>query len=166
MRKEITHFFFLSLFISLPFISSLWGAEKGEKYIVSRLGLTLEAAKEIAASAQAKAQELGVAVAIVIVDEAGNLKLCYLMDNQTITALEWAKARALSSYEFRKPTSSGEFKVWNIAGRTMILGVPGGFPLLYKGKLLGAIGVSGTKGKEDDIVAQAGLNRFKSLLPK
>jgi uncharacterized protein GlcG (DUF336 family) len=85
------------------------------------------------------------------------------MDGQSITSLEWAKAKALSSFEFKQSTTKGEFRVWNIGDKTMVLGVSGGEPLVYEKSLLGAIGVSGTKGKEDDVIVSAGIETFNEI---
>ena len=48
----------------------------------------------------------------------------------------------------------------------MVLGVSGGAPLIYEDTLVGAIGISGTKGKEDDIIALAGIEKFNKIFSK
>ena len=131
--------------------------------VVRKSSLTLELARKIASACEAKARDLGVSVGIVVLDESGNLKLAYLMDKQSSLSLEWAKAKALSAFEFKQATDKGEFRVWNIAEKTMALGVYGGMPLLQDKNILGAIGVSGSKGKEDDFIAQAGLEEFEKI---
>jgi len=141
-------------------------AQESRGLLIKKKSLTLELARKIASACEGKAKELGFSVGIVILDEVGNLKLAYLMDNQSITSLEWAKAKALSAFEFKQPTSKGEFRIWNIGERTMALGVSGGVPLLHDKSLLGAIGVSGTKGKEDDLIATAGLEEFNKIFKK
>ena len=145
---------------------NLSAQEKNKGLVFRKKSLSLELAKRIALACQRKAEELGASVGIVILDEAGNLKLAYLMDNQSIISLEWAKAKALSSFEFKQATNRGEFRVWNIADKTMVLGVSGGAPLIYEDSLVGAIGISGTKGKEDDIIASAGIEEFNKIFSK
>ncbi len=126
--------------------------------------LSLDVAKEIASACEKKAEELGLQVGIVVLDQGGNLKLAYLMGNQSKITLDWSKAKALTAYEFSKATNRGEFKVWNIGGETLILGASGGFPLKVKDRVLGAVGVSGTKTDADDIIARAGLEKFGELV--
>jgi uncharacterized protein GlcG (DUF336 family) len=48
----------------------------------------------------------------------------------------------------------------------MVLGVSGGEPLIYEKSLLGAIGVSGTKGKEDEAIASAGIEAFNEIFKR
>ena len=98
--------------------------------LLTRYTLTLDLAKKIADACVNKAKELGISVGIVVLDGVGNVKLSYLMDNQSVLALSWAQAKALSSFEFKQPTSKGEFRVWNITNKTMVLGVAGGYPLI------------------------------------
>ncbi len=139
-------------------------AQDAKLIVRENIPLDLNLAKQIAHACEAKAKELGVSVGIVILDEVGNLKLAYLMDGQSVTSLEWAKAKALSAYEFKQATNKGEFRVWNIGEKTMVLGVAGGQPLIKYADLVGAIGVSGTKGVSDDIIANAGLKEFKRII--
>ena len=134
--------------------------------VFERQSLTLDFAQKIAAACEAKAKELGFSVAVVVLDEVGTLKLAHLMDGQSITSLEWAKAKALSSFEFKQSTAKGDFRVWNIAEKTMVLGVSGGEPLIYEKSLLGAIGISGTKGKEDELITSAGIDTFNEIFKR
>ena len=158
--------FLIILCLSAVTFSQEQASPSKDNLLIKKESLTLELAKKIALVCENKAKELGLSVGIVVLDEVGNLKLAYLMDNQSVTSLEWAKAKALSSFEFKQPTNKGEFRVWNIAEKTMVLGVSGGFPLIYDKGLLGAIGVSGTKGKEDDVIASAGIDEFNKAFLK
>ncbi len=132
--------------------------------LLTRYTLTLDLAEKIADACVSKAKELGTPVGIVILDGVGNVKLSYLMDNQSVLSISWAQAKALSSFEFKQPTSKGEFRVWNIAGKTMVLGVAGGYPLMLGDDILGAIGISGTKSNSDDKIALAGVEAFNQIM--
>jgi len=131
--------------------------------LVNRSSLTLQAARRIAIAIEAKAQERKSPVAVAILDATGDVKLAYVMDGQGVISLEWAKAKALTAHVFKKSTNKGEFRVWNIDNKTMVLGVAGGHPLMLNNELVGAVGVSGTRGEDDDIIAQAGLDEFNKL---
>ena len=157
---------FILFFLVTVFLVGVNFSQESKKLVLKKRSLTLELAKKIASVCKSKAQELEVSVGIVVLDEAGNMKLAYLMDGQSITSLEWAKAKALSAFEFKKSTSLGEFRVWNIAEKTMVLGVSGGAPLIYEDSVLGAIGISGTKGKTDDLIASAGIEEFEKIFKK
>lgn len=139
-------------------------APKSKQSVVPmRPTLPLKLALRTAVSAEMKAKELNMSVAIVILDEAQNIKLEYVMDGQTTNSLKWARAKALSAFEFKRPTQKGEFKVWNIADQTMVLGVPGGYPLIHEDIIVGAVGISGTRGSEDDIIANTAVEEFNKL---
>jgi len=131
--------------------------------LVYRSSLPLQAARRIALAIEAKAQERKSPVAVAILDDAGDVKLAYVMDGEGVMSLEWAKAKALTAHVFKKSTNKGEFRVWNIDNKTMVLGVAGGHPLMINNQLVGAIGVSGTRSEDDDLIAQAGLDEFNKL---
>jgi len=163
--KYVNKQFGIGLFCLLIFIvTHVSFSQEPQDLVNDKASLNLKIAKQIAYACETKAEELGVSVGIVVLDQVGNLKLSYLMDGQSVTSLEWAKAKALSAFEFKQATNKGEFRVWNIGEKTMVLGVAGGASLLNKDDLLGSIGVSGTKGASDDIIANAGLKEFNSIL--
>ncbi len=166
MLRRIILSFVFGVFLIPVFLTSWAYTDDTAKFVARKSVLTLSLAKSIASACQNKAKELGYSVGIVILDESGNVKLEYLMDNQSTISLEWAKAKALSAFGFKQPTVKGEFRVWNIGSRTMVLGVSGGVPLIDGDKILGALGISGTKGKDDGIIASAGLDALKSVLKK
>lgn len=147
------------LVLALMFTCSAYAKED----VASRPTLPLKIALRTAVAAEMKAKELNMVVAIVVLDEAQNIKLEYVMDGQTNNALEWARAKALSAFEFKRPTQKGEFKVWSIADQTMVLGVPGGYPLIHNDTVIGSVGISGTRGTEDDLIANAAFLEFNKL---
>jgi glc operon protein GlcG len=157
-KKFLTFFTGILLLNAVSFSQDLTGP------VMNPESLSLDVAKRAALAAEKKAKDMGFSVGIVVLDQSGSLKLAHLMDKQSIISLDWAKAKALTAYEFRKPTNRGEFKVWNIGGETLILGASGGMPLNFKGRTLGAIGVSGTKEDADDIIARAGVEEFQKIM--
>jgi len=71
-----------------------------------------------------------------------------------------AQAKGRTALAFKRPT-----RAWSDAlddGRQAVLGLPGvtpvegGLPLLVKGEIVGAIGVSGVTSQQDGQIAQAG----------
>jgi glc operon protein GlcG len=121
--------------------------------------LTLAAAKQLVAAAEAKAVEQNWPVVIVIVDDAGQLLLFQRMDGAMKASIEIAMKKAVSAALYKRPTKSFEEAL--IGGRQAILGLPdaipvaGGLPLYLQGEVVGAIGVSGVKAEEDSEVASA-----------
>jgi|GEM_PF-114848 len=139
-------------------------AVMGAQDLVKKNALTLDLAKTIADAAQKKAKELGYSVAIAIRDEGGNIALVYRMNDAGVIALKWAEAKSLTAFEYRQGTASGEFRIWNIGDQTMVLGVSGGAPLMVDSQIVGSIGISGAKGKTDDIIAEAGVAALNDIL--
>ncbi len=122
--------------------------------------LSLADAKAIAAAARAKAEENNWNVVIAIVDEGGHLMLLERMDYTQLGSIEVAQAKARTAFLFRRPTRKLEDSI--LGGRTVILNLPeatpieGGVPLMNKGEMIGAIGVSGVQSHQDGLIADAG----------
>ncbi len=78
-----------------------------------------------------------------------------------------AQEKGRTAAQFKRPTKALEDAV--TGGRTVIMGLPGvtpiegGVPLIYRGELVGAIGVSGVQSHEDGVVAQAGADYLAGL---
>jgi uncharacterized protein GlcG (DUF336 family) len=131
---------------------------------VTKKALTLEAAKKIAASAEAEALKNKWTMVIAIVDDGGNLVYLEKIDNTQIGSIEVAIQKAKTSISFKRPTKAFEEKV--LGGRNVILSLPGavpiegGLPIIVDGQYIGAIGVSGGTSEQDGIVAKAALDAF------
>jgi len=126
--------------------------------------ITLDTAKQVAASAADEARKQQFRVAIAIVDTAGQLVYFEKLDDTQMASVEVAIAKARSAGIYRRET-----KVFETAlsqGRNAILGLPGavpiegGIPLVKDGKVIGAIGVSGVTSEQDGQVARAGAKRL------
>ena len=104
---------------------------------------------------------------IAVVDTHGELVYFEKQDNcaHASTAISQHKARAAARY--RRPTlvferlyGKGQFFAYLSSLDDVILS-RGGNPLMVDGKVIGAIGVSGGTGAQDDAVSQAGAATFK-----
>lgn len=132
--------------------------------------LTLEEAKTIANGAEAKAVELGVKIAISIMDEHGNLKYYRRMDGNPLISVRVSQLKALTSASVPLSTKALAEKnapLENHPYSTVpgIVLLEGGLPILTKeGQHVGSIGVSGATSEVDGICAQAGLDTIKHLL--
>lgn len=122
--------------------------------------LTLEAAKKIAAAAEAEAAKRGATVVIAIVDDGGHLILLERLDDTQVASVEVGIGKARTAAIFRRPSKVFEDQIRN--GRAASLALPGatplqgGVPLVVEGKVVGAIGVSGNTPQEDEDIAYAG----------
>jgi uncharacterized protein GlcG (DUF336 family) len=127
----------------------------------SKRVLTLDAARKVAAAAEAEARRNTWNVAIAVVDDAGHLVLFQRMDNAKLVAIDIAMRKARTAVFFQGETKGLEEEVTK-GGRTALLPIDGfmplegGVPLMSGGQLVGAVGVSGVTGQQDAQCALAG----------
>jgi glc operon protein GlcG len=127
--------------------------------------IPLDLAKRIAAAAEAEAHRNGWPMAIAIAEPTGALVYFLKMDDVQYASIDLAVVKAKTAAIYRRPTKMFTEALGN--GHLMFLtfpdlcAAPGGLPLVAGGKLIGAIGVSGGAGHQDDIVAQAGVAALK-----
>jgi glc operon protein GlcG len=134
----------------------------GQAPLGQRKTLTLEAARKIAAAAEAEARKNNWNVVIAIVDEGGYLVYLERMDGAQLASIEIAQRKARSAALFRRPTKAFEDQL--VGGRQAILALPGampfegGLPIIVDGEVIGAIGVSGVTSQQDGQIAKAGVD--------
>lgn len=130
----------------------------------------LNDAKYIIEAAEKKALEIGQPMNIAVVDAGGNLVMQVRMDDAWLGSIDIAINKAFTSRAFDIATkdlaneSQPNKQFYGIQnsnqGRVMIFA--GGVPLKRDGKVVGAIGVSGGSGEQDQSVAEAGANAFEA----
>jgi glc operon protein GlcG len=129
--------------------------------LLTKQVLTLEAAKLIAAAAQAEARRNTWHMVIAIVDDGGHLIYLERMDGTQFGSSVIAAEKAAAAIRFKRPTKAMEEAV--AGGRVVVMSLPGavpvegGMPIMVGGEFLGAIGVSGGTSQQDGQVAAAGL---------
>jgi glc operon protein GlcG len=122
--------------------------------------LTLDAAKNIAAAAEAEAKKRGATVVIVVVDDGGHLLLLERLDDTQVASVEVGIGKARTAAIFRRPSKVFEDQVRD--GRVAVIALPGatplqgGVPIEVDGKVIAAIGVSGNTPQEDEDIAKVG----------
>lgn len=125
----------------------------------TRPALTAADAAIIVAACRVEATKNNWPVCIAVVDEAGFLLHLERMDGAGLQTPEVATAKARTSALTKLPTQALEEvvkarpTVGLIPGR---LPVQGAVPIIYRDECIGAIGVSGVKSPEDEVVAIAG----------
>lgn len=126
-----------------------------------------ESAKKIAAAALAEARKNNWRMAAAIVDASGELVYFDKIDGTQAASNDIAIDKARSSARFKRPTKSFQDAIEKGGAELRLLGlrgvVPaeGGIPIVMGGKLVGAIGVSGGTGAQDQQCANAGLAMVK-----
>jgi glc operon protein GlcG len=129
-----------------------------------------EMARKVAAAAIAEAKKNGWTVAAAIVDPGGILVYFERVDGTQNGSSEVAQAKARTSAAFKRPSKMLEDAV--TSGKSQYLKLPGalpiegGLPLMYEGKVVGAIGVSGGTSVQDGVCAKAGADLLGPAIPE
>jgi uncharacterized protein GlcG (DUF336 family) len=126
--------------------------------------IQLADARRIIAAAEKKAEEIKQPMNIAVVDEGGNLIAFERMANAWIGSIDIAQKKAWTSRAFDISTkdlgensqSGDQFFGIHASNNGKVMIFAGGLPLKVDGKVVGAIGVSGGMGKQDQAVAEAG----------
>ncbi len=128
----------------------------------SKMTLTLDDARAMAAAAEAEALHNKWAVAIAVVDDGGHVLWLQRLDGAAPISSEIAPAKARTAAMGRRESKVYEEMI--NAGRTAFLSAPslsgmleGGVPVMVQGQCVGAVGVSGVKSAEDAQIARAGI---------
>jgi glc operon protein GlcG len=106
---------------------------------------------------------------IAVVDDGGHAILVTRLDGAQWSSIATAIEKARAAIAWKRPTRMLEEAINN--GRTAFLAITqgmatlqGGVPIDLDGEFVGAIGVSGVKASDDEIVALAGVNALKTAV--
>lgn len=132
--------------------------------------ITLKDARLMVEAAEKKASEIGQPMNIAIADAGGNLVTHVRMDDAWLGSIDISINKAYTAAAFSIATkdlaehsqSGGQFFGIHASNGGRIMIFAGGLPLMHQGKCVGAIGVSGGSGEQDQTVAQAGVNAFNA----
>ena len=130
--------------------------------------INIETAKKVAAGAFAEVQKRNwKGMCVSIVDTHGELVYFERDDSCQYASISLAQHKARTSARFRRPTvvferlsGKGAFFAYLSTLDDVIMS-RGGNPLVVGGKIIGAIGVSGGTGSQDDVISQAGVAALK-----
>jgi len=122
--------------------------------------VTTAQAKKIAAGVIAECQKNGWNVAVAVVDNHGFLVYYERMENTQYASNDIAIGKARAAATYRRPTRAFA-DVINKGGPATatlpgVFASPGGVPLMADGKVIGAVGVSGVTGDQDEQCSMAG----------
>ena len=125
--------------------------------------ITLEEANTVIAGAIAKAEEQETRMSIAVVDAGGRLVSFARMDGAIWAGVYGSTGKAIASAAFKRP--SGFFQ--EMADRPIFQGIKAGegdhmilsqgaVPIMRDGETIGAVGVGGGTGQQDEDCATAG----------
>lgn len=125
--------------------------------------VTYALAAKMVEAAVARAQELGVAQNVAVVDEGGNLKAFGRMDGAPLLGIEGCQRKAytalfgLGTADFFNAIKNDPSLVAGLPHFSRATTVGGGLPIIVDGEIIGGIGVGGGTVEQDIDCAQAGL---------
>src|ERR1700722_20092808 len=132
------------------------------------LMFTLNDAMKVISAAQKKANAIGQPMNVAVADGGGNLVAHVRMDGAWLGSIDISIKKAFTARAFNIATrdlaplaqSGGDFFGINTSNDGRIMIFAGGVPLKRAGEVVGAIGVSGGSGEQDQAVAEAGARAF------
>jgi uncharacterized protein GlcG (DUF336 family) len=142
---------------SLPPMASAQG-------LVTEKNLTLAMARTIANAALAKCESMGFKVSVTVVDRAGLALVMLRGDGAGLHTPEGSDRKAYTARTFRAPSAAFVKRMHdNPDARgsleyARVLALGGGLPIKAGDDVVGAVGVSGSPGKDDER-SQAGIDK-------
>ncbi|AMN41725.1 GlcG/HbpS family heme-binding protein [Rhodoplanes sp. Z2-YC6860] len=130
--------------------------------------IALEDAKKVAAAAVAETVKRNWSgMCIAVVGPTGDLVYFEKHDNCQYASISISQHKARTAARYRRPTvvferlvGKGAFFAY-LPTLDDVIASRGGNPIVVGGKIIGAIGVSGGTGSQDDTISQAGLTALK-----
>ncbi len=137
--------------------------------VITEKNLSLALAQTMANAAMAKCQSMGYKIAVTVLDRGG-LALVMLRDEgASLHTPESSDRKAYTARTFRQPSAALVKRILDepgVAGfkeYTRVIVLQGGLPIKVGNDVIGAIGVSGSPGKDDEC-AQAGIDKVADQL--
>lgn len=136
-----------------------------EKHAYTPYGETikLDQARKVGDAALAESAKRGWAMCISVVAPSGDLIYFVKMDDCQYGSIQISQHKARAAARYRRPTvvferllGKGPFFSY-LATLDDVIASRGGNPIVVDGKVIGAIGVSGGTGSQDDVISQAGV---------
>jgi glc operon protein GlcG len=130
--------------------------------------INLATAKKVADAAAAEAaKRKWDAFCIAIAGPSGDLVYFEKLDNCQFASVTISQHKARTAARYRRPTLVFETLIGKgpyfnyLTTLDDVIASRGGNPLIVGGKVIGAIGVSGGSGAQDDVLSQAGVASLK-----
>ena len=127
--------------------------------------ITIDMAKKVAAGTVAECAKNSWRVAVAIADTHGSLVYFERIDDTQDGSMDIAIKKASAAARFKRPTrafvdaiAKGGPSVMTLPG---MIASPGGVPIVVGGRIVGAVGVSGVTGDQDEQCAKAGVDGVK-----
>jgi uncharacterized protein GlcG (DUF336 family) len=137
--------------------------------LVSEKNISLAMAQVIANGAMEKCKEMGFKISVVVLDRAGLQLVMLRGDGAGLHTPEGADRKAYTARTYRIPSADFLKRMQRDPAAhaseqyTRVLALGGGLPIKVGDDVVGAVGVSGSPGKDDDC-SQAGIDKVAAQL--
>jgi len=137
--------------------------------LVTQKNISLAMAQTIAQAALAQCEIMGFKVSVTVVDRAGLPIVMLRGDGAGLHTPEGSERKAYTARTFSQPSADFVKRMTerpeSVGSRqyTRVLALSGGLPIKAGNEIVGAVGVSGSPGK-DDVCSQAGIDKVADLL--
>jgi len=149
--------------------AAMLAAPAAAQGLVTQKNIPLETALTIAQAALAQCQSMGFKVSVVVVDRNGLPIVTLRGDGAGLHTPEGADRKAYTARTFSQPSAAFQKRMQDdpasVGSRqyTRVLALGGGLPIKAGNEVVGAVGVSGSPGK-DDVCSQAGIDKVADQL--
>ena len=150
-------------------VAAVLSSPLGAQGIVMQKNITLELAQTIANTAIAQCRSMGYKISVTVVDREG-LPLVMLRDDGAgLNTPEGSDRKAYTARAFSQPSAAFVKRLQDrpdtVGSRhySRVLALAGGLPIKVGDEIVGAVGVSGTPGKDDEC-SQAGIDKVADQL--
>jgi uncharacterized protein GlcG (DUF336 family) len=150
-------------------VAAVLSSPAGAQGIVTQKNITLALAQTIANAAIAQCRSMGYKVSVTVVDREGLPIVMMRDDGAGLSTPEGSDRKAYTARAFSQPSAAFVKRLQDrpdtVGSRhyTRVLALPGGLPIKVGDEIVGAVGVSGTPGKDDDC-SQAGIDKVADQL--
>jgi len=147
-------------------LSSQAYAQQG---VLTQKNVSLPLAQAIATAALEKCESMSYKVSVVVIDREGQQVVMLRGDGAGLHTPEGADRKAYTARTYRSPSADFAKRVQTDPAYapamqyTRVLALGGGLPIKAGNDVIGAVGVSGSPGK-DDVCGQAGLDKVADQL--
>jgi uncharacterized protein GlcG (DUF336 family) len=134
--------------------------------LVTQKNILLAMAPTIAQAAVAQCESMGFKVSVTVADRAGLPIVMLRGDGAGLHTPEGAERKACTARTFSQPSADFVKRLTERLGSrqyTRVLALAGGLPIKAGSEIVGAVGVSGSPGK-DDVGSQAGIDKVADQL--
>jgi uncharacterized protein GlcG (DUF336 family) len=137
--------------------------------LVTQKNVSLAMAQTIAQAALAQCESMGFKVSVAVVDRGGLTIVMLRGDGAGLHTPEGAERKAYTARTFSQPSTDFVKRLSDrpdtVGSRqyTRVLALGGGLPIKAGNEVVGAVGVSGSPGK-DDVCSQAGIDKVADQL--